>query len=204
MNRFRTIALAGLAGFVLAACAASSPQPEASDEPSQAVSQAPGASQGGPEPSFSAGLVADLEALIPDTVGDLTMEKSSMRGNEYLLDPDGDPAMLQFLQDAGVSPNDITMAIGYGFNADFTSQAFMFVVRAAGADSNELSSAFQEAMDADAESPMQWSDASVGGKQVKQSDSGDGTTYLYAKGDTVFWIFASDPASAEEILSGLP
>ena len=207
MNRFRTIALTAFTGFVLVACGPAASG--GSNEPgpggaSQEQSQGAQASQGGPEPSFSEGLVADLEALIPDTVGDLTMQKTSMQGNQYLLDPDGDPAMLQFLEVVGVPPDNISMATGFGFNADYTSSAFMFVIRAEGADSNRLTSAFKEAMDSDAASPLEWSSANVGGKQVETSRDDSGTTYLYAKGDIVFWIFASDPEAAAEILSGLP
>jgi hypothetical protein len=205
VNRFRTIALTAFTGFVLVACgpAASQSEPGSESEPGQA-SQAPGASQGGPEPSFSEGLVADLEELIPDTIGDLTMQKTSMQGNQYLLDPDSDPATVQFLQDVGVSPNDISMAIGFGFNEDFSSNAAMFVVRAEGANSDALLNAFKNAMDSDTASPLEWSNATVGGKQVQVSSADSGDTYLYVKGDTVFWITASDPANAEEVLSDLP
>jgi hypothetical protein len=192
--------------IILAACGPAASGE--SDEPSSAasVAQSVGAqeSQGGPEPSFSAGLVADLEALIPDTVGDLTMQKTSMQGNQYLLDPDSDPATVQFLQDVGVSPNDISMAIGFGFNEDFSSNAAMFVVRAEGANSDALLNAFKNAMDSDTASPLEWSNATVGGKQVQVSSADSGDTYLYVKGDTVFWITASDPANAEEVLSDLP
>jgi hypothetical protein len=202
VNRFRTVALAAIAGLVLVACSAATPtpEPEQSDEPSQAPQQ----SQGGPEPSFSEGLVADLEALIPDTVSGMTMQKTSMRGNEYLLDPDGDPAMQNFLQQAGVSPTDISMAFGFGFSSDAATQAFMFVIRASGAESNALLAAFQEAMASDAESPLQWSSANVGGKQVQVAETGDGSTYVYVRNDVVFWIFASSSDVAAEMLSPLP
>jgi hypothetical protein len=206
VNRLRTTGALAAILIILAACgpAASGESDEPSSAASVAQSAAAQESQGAPEPSFSAGLVADLEALIPDTVGDLTMQKTSMQGNEYLLNPDGDPAMLQFLQDVGVSPNDISMATGSGFNADFSSSAFMFVIRAQGANSDALLSAFQQAMDSDAASPLEWSSANIGGKQVQTSGDDSGTTYLYAKGDIVFWIFASDLEAAAEILGGLP
>ncbi len=203
MNRLRMIAAMTLI-VILAACgpAASggSTEPDASEaQPSQAQS-----SGGGPDPSFGEGVVGELEGLIPDTVGDLTMQKSSSRGNEYLLDPDGDPAMQQFLQDVGVSPNDITMAIGFAFNEDFSSSVAMFVVRAQGANSDALVNAFKQAMQADASPPPEWTSANVGGKQVQTSGDDTGTSYLYAKGDVVFWISASARSLAEEVLSGLP
>ncbi len=207
MNRFRSIAVTAVAGFVLVACgpAASGSSDEPSGEASEAAaSEAQPSGDGGVLPSFTEGAVADLEALIPNTVGDLTLKKESMQGSEYLLNADSDPAMVQFLQDAGVSPNDISMAYGFAFSADFSSSLFMFVVRAEGADSTALLSAFQAAMDSDAASPLEWSSATVGGKQVHQAGADPGTTYLYPTGDVVVWLTASDTASAEEVLSGLP
>jgi len=209
VNRLRTSAALGALIIVLVACgpAAETESGEASTEASTAASVAasePQASDGGPQPSFSAGLVADLEALIPDTVGDLTMDKTSFRGNEYLDDPGSDPATVAFLQQVGVSPSDISMAIGFGFSSDGSSFAAMFVIRAEGADSSALVSAFQEAMNQGGASPLEWSSATVGGKQVQVAAAASGSTYLYANGDIVFWINASDVAIAEEILSGLP
>jgi hypothetical protein len=95
------------------------------------------------------------------------------------------------------------MAMGFGFSSDFSSSVFMFVVRAEGADSNTLLAAFQEAMNSNAASPLQWSSANVGGKQVQSAAVDSGSTYLYATGDVVFWI-TGDPASADEVLGGLP
>jgi hypothetical protein len=112
--------------------------------------------------------------------------------------------MQNFLQQAGVSPTDISMAFGFGFNAETGEQAFMFVIRASGAESNALLAAFQEAMASDAESPLQWSNANVGGKQVQVAETGDGSTYVYVRNDVVFWIFASSSDVAAEMLSPLP
>lgn len=205
MNRFRTIALTASAGLVLVACGpAASGSPSQGGAASQPASQGAGQSQGGPQPSFSAGIVADLEALIPATVGDISITKTSMRGSDYLVDPASDPATIKFIQDLGVSPNDITMALGSGSSTDSGSFAAMFVIRAAGADSNKLLSAFETAMNAQSESPVQWTDATVGGKQVKVVAADTGNTYVYAKGDVVFWILASVDADAVEVLSKLP
>ena len=72
MNRFRTIAVTALAGLALVACgpAASSSSGAPSSAASAAASQAQASSGGGVLPSFTAGAVEDLEALIPDTVGE--------------------------------------------------------------------------------------------------------------------------------------
>jgi len=96
------------------------------------------------------------------------------------------------------------VAIGSGYTADFSSSLFIFVIRARGANSDALVNAFKSAMAADASPPPEWTGATVGGKQVQVSSDESGATYLYATGDVLFWTFASSPALAEEVLSGLP
>lgn len=207
MNRFRTVAITALAGLVLVACGSSS-----SASPSQAgaashaaqQSQAAQASQGAPGASFGAGVVAELEALIPNKVGTITMTKSSFRGNDYLIAPGADPQTIKFLNDVGVSPSNIAMAIGSGFDQTAGSAVFVFIVRAQGGDSSKLLSAFEGAMNANAASPLQWTNATVGGKQVQSAPGGTGNTYVYAKGDTVFWVIATKEADAVTVLGGLP
>lgn len=206
MNRFRTIALTALTGFVLVACgpAASSSAGEPSSEASAAAPSQAQESAGGPEPSFSAGLAADLEALIPDTVAGVTITKTSMLGNEFLVAPNSDPATIKFVQDLGVSPEDISIAVGYGISTDASSTVIIFILRAAGADTNQLISAFKEAQDTSAGSPIQWSASSLGGKQVEVGDLSGTPTYLYAHGDVLAWVTASTEAIAAEVISGLP
>ncbi len=204
MHRFRTIAAIAAAGLVLVACgSAASPSTSPSAGASQA-SQAAQPSGGGVGPSFTEGAVADLEALIPGTAGGVTLTKASMRGSDYLVSGNADPATVKFLRDLGVSPNDVSMAYGIGFSADAGSSVAMFVFRASGANSAQLLAAFKTASNADSSSPLQWTSANVGGKQVEASTGGSETTYLYVKGDVLFFVGASDRAVAEGILSALP
>jgi hypothetical protein len=206
VNRFLSIAATAVVGFALVACgpAASSGSGEPTSTPTQqpAASQ-PQSSEGGLLPSFTEGAVADLEALIPDTVGTMTMSKTSTRGDEFLTSSDADPAVAKFINDLGVSPSDISIAIGFGFSADASSSLGIFVFRASGADTDRLVAAFKEANDADRETPLTWSSDSVGGKDVEKAVEGDSTYYLYAKNDVLFFI-SGDPASTEEAISGLP
>lgn len=44
----------------------------------------------------------------------------------------------------------------------------------------------------------------IAGKQVETGASNGATQYLYAKGDVLIWMTATDPALAEQALSGLP
>lgn len=199
MNRFLTIALTVITGIALVACGSAGSSSAPSSEPSQAAAS----SGGGPVPSFTAGAVADLEALIPDTVGDLTINKQSMQGSEFLTAPGSDPAAIKFVEDLQVSPSDISIATGSGNSADFTKFVFVFVIRAQGADSDRLVSAFQTAEASDS-SPLEWSDATVAGKSVQTADAVGGANYIYAKGDVMFWVVASDTALAEQFIGLLP
>jgi hypothetical protein len=167
-------------------------------------SRAAQASGGVAGPSFTAGAVADLEALIPGTVGGFAMQKSSSQGNDYLVAPNSSPALVKFVQDTGVSPSDVSIAIGSGSNTDHSSSVFMFIIRAKGAESGRLVSAFKTANSAADQSPLQWASANVGGKQVETAASSGATTYLYAKSDVLFWITATPSSLAEEVLGGLP
>ena len=205
MNRFLSIVATAVVGLAIVACgpAASGSSDEPSSEASQAAASQAQASGDGVQPSFTEGAVADLEALIPDTVGEITMQKTSTKGDEFIASSDSDPAVAKFIEDLGVSPGDISLAIGFGFTADASSSLGMFVFRAEGADTNRLISAFKEANDADRESPLTWSSASIGGKTVETAVADDTTFYLYAKNDVLFYI-SGDQDSAEEVISGLP
>jgi hypothetical protein len=202
VNRFRTMAVTAVAGLVLVACG-SSASPSASSAPSLAPSEAQASSGAGVLPSFTAGAVADLEALIPDKVGDLTITKQSMAGSQFLVSSQSDPATVKFIQDLGVSPSDISMAIGFGFSTDGSSSLAMFVIRAAGADTDRLISVFKAADDESRDQPLTWNTATVSGKQVQVAVDGNSTIYLYAKGDILFFI-SGDEASTQEAIGGLP
>ena len=204
MNRFMTIVATAVTGFVLVACgpAASSSSSEPSTAASTAASEAPRSSDVA-GPSFTEGAVADLEALIPDKVGSMTLQKTSTKGDEFLTSGSSDPAVVKFVNDLGVKPSDISIAIGFGFATDASSSLGMFVFRASGADTNRLIAAFKTANDSDRETPLVWSNTSVGGKQVEKAVDGDTTYYLYAKNDVLFFL-SGDPASTDEVIGGLP
>jgi hypothetical protein len=205
VNRFRTIALTAVTGFVLVACgpAASS----SSGEPGKseaAASQAQASSGDGVQPSFTAGAVSDLEDLIPDKVGDLTVTKQSVQTAEFLTAPGSDPGAVAFVEELGISASDISIATGSASNADFSKFLFCFVIRAQGVDSGRLVSAFQTATAASDSSPIQWSSATIGGKSVQTGGDDLGQNYIYAKSDVLFWVASTDATLAEQFISQLP
>src|SRR3972149_5158128 len=147
MNRPRTVVVAGLVAIILAACGSSSASPSASQAESVAPSESAAESPRIGLPSFRAGVVAELEALSPDEIGGVTMQKFSMRGDQFLTSGQEDPTTARFLEELGVSPNDVSIAFGFGFAADFTSGAAMFVFRAEGASEDRLLQVFKDFMD---------------------------------------------------------
>jgi hypothetical protein len=204
VHRFRTIAVTAVAGIALVACGpAASSDSGAPGGASQAAASHAEASEDAFQPSFSEGLVADLEALIPDTVGDLDMTKSSMRGNEFLISDTSDPATVQFLEDIGVAPNDVSMAVGFGFSADAATSLIMFVFRAEGAETNQLISAFKASLDSQRDTPLTWTSGEIGGTSVEKALDGETAIYLYAKDDILIFV-SGDADSAAEAISELP
>jgi hypothetical protein len=205
VNRFRTLAIVGLLAVFAAACGSSSPSP--TPEPTATPTPTDGLPSEGGFPSFSEGVVAELEALIPETIGEVAMSRSSMRGDQFLTSGTADPQTEAFLEALGVDPEDVSVALGFGFSADMAQGAAMFVFRANGASEDALLTAFKASMDADLDEPMAWTPVNLGGKDVETSGTveEDGqVTYLYANGDTLFFVSSTDAAAAEGVIAGLP
>jgi hypothetical protein len=196
-----------VAGFALVACGpAASSSPDPSSEASTAAASEAGALDGGVLPSFTAGAVADLEALIPDAVGDLSILKQSMEGSEFLTAPGSDADLIKFVEDLGVSPDDISIAVGISIPADASAppqSLFIFIFRATDVETSRLLSVFKAATDSSRTAALTWSSDEVGGKSVEVAVDSGGTIYLYAKDDTLFFI-SGDPDSSAEVISGLP
>jgi hypothetical protein len=201
MLRFKSAALLGSAVLLLAACSSASPSATAS--PSAAAPTAvPQSSAAAPTPS--AGVVAELEALIPDKIAGITMTKQSMKGSDLIASGSGDPAAAKFLQDLGVSPGSIAIAYGFGVSADASTGAAMFVFQATGAGKDKLVQVFKQSMDASRTTPLTWASQSVGGKDVQVATDSGQTTYLYATNDLLFMLSVNDPAAAAAVIASLP
>ena len=212
MNPFRTLpALAALVLVaLLAACGDSTSSASVSAEPSLAVSEA-----ASPSPSVaastaalpSAGTVADLEALIPDEIGGITLQKFSMRGNEFVNSGSATDETQEFLERLGVSTDDVAVAFGFGVSAASGDGAAVFVFRALGAGSDRLVTVFMEATDKAREAPLDWQPTTVSGKGVYRAtdpEQNNQTVYLYAIDDTLFFLAATREADAAEALAALP
>jgi hypothetical protein len=203
VNRLRNGAAFATLVTALAACGPAASN--RSGEPSVASSAvaSDGQASGGVGASFSPGAVADLEAWIPDNVAGMTMQKQSMSGDAY-AEQIGDRAIAAMLQELGVAPANAAVAIGIGNSPALNLSARMLVIRAPGADSDQLDEAFKTATNGVRPTPLQWAATSIGGKQVESAADGPGTYYLYVKGDVIVFLVPSDQNVAAEIISGLP
>jgi hypothetical protein len=147
----------------------------------------------------------DLEALIPDTVGGVALQKLSMLGDEFASSGTSAEAE-EFLRNLGVSPEDVAVAIGFGVAPDSGSGVAVFAFRAEGADSGRLLQTFKDATDAERETPLEWETANVGGKEVERATDPeqDNSVYLYVNGDVLVFVATTSEDDAAEVLSGLP
>ena len=203
MNRFSAVALAALVAVMISACGPTTPVG------SEAAIATPTPQ---PTPTQSAlpslpSSAKDLEALIPAKVGNVTLQKASMTGNEFVGSGNATKEAQDFLDALGVSSNDVAVAIGFGADIDSGDAVAVLLFRAEGASSDRLLSLFKEATDKERDTPLQWQAADLGGKHVEKAtdpDQNGGTLYLYATGDLLVFVTAGSDDQAAEALSALP
>ena len=211
------LALLAVLAIVLVACdgdAAGSPSgaaAQASDEatePSEEASEAAEESQddgGGTEPSMQAG-AGDLDAVLPDEVGGITIEYESASGEEVLGEDGMTAEMRSLLEAVGADESDLSSAIGVGVDADAGSFISIVALRVSGADETRLRDEFRRTIQEENEE-MEITEDNVAGKDVltlTDPDSGQSGGYLYVQGDILFLVGATPESLAEEALEQLP
>ncbi len=146
---------------------------------------------------------AELEALLPDEIGGVTLTKFSMRGAEFMTQ--GDQEFTDFLNRLGASADDVSVAFGVSM-ASGQSGTGVFAFQVRGTDNSELMSELAGSLEDDG-TASGFENANLGGKDVQRSAAGDaaqGSVYLYGVGDIVFFITTTDEDAAAEVLSNLP
>jgi hypothetical protein len=201
MNRWKMAGTAALLMLIVAAC---------SDSAGTSATPTPTPV---PTPS-SSGLVIpsignsdqELEKLIPDSVDGVTLQKFSMKGNEFIASASSSAETKAFLDALGVSPEDVAVAFGYGADPSSQSAVAVFVFHAQGAGSDKLITVFKKAAD-EGSTTYTWLAGSVGGKSVQigtNPASANAKIYLYATNDDLFFVSTSTEAQATEVLGNLP
>jgi ABC-type glycerol-3-phosphate transport system substrate-binding protein len=203
LNRTRVAFATICLGLLAAACSGggSSASPSAAEPTTQPTAVG---SSGLALPSLPSS-AKDLEALIPDEIGGITLQKFSMQGDEFVSSGGATEETQQFLEGLGVATDDVAVAAGFGSSTD-TGAIVVFVFRADGAGTDRLLTVFKEALDSDRDQPLEWEAASVGGKQVERASDAEqeGMVYLYAQGDVLFYLAANREENAAEALEALP
>jgi hypothetical protein len=217
MNRRFAAGFAGLLTILLAACSSgASSTPSASTAP--VVSASPSQAAPSVEASASASASADasvalpslpnsdtaLEDLLPDELGGQPLQKTSMKGADFLDSGTTDNQDFKdFLERLGAQPDDISVAIGFALTGD--SQNSIFAFRVKGVAQDKLTDEFKTSIEQDSSTKLTWQDETIGGKSVvTTTDPDQGKIYVYPKGDTIFFVTSTDASVAEEALSQLP
>ncbi len=214
----QAVVVAALVGLVVAACgsaATASPAPTATAAPatqapaaSVAPSVGPEASDAGtPLPSFTR--VADLEAMLPEKIGDVKLAPRSLTGTDVLTtgDPTSIKALQAMLDATGATAADYQFAYS-PFKTAAGTDAAIGVFRVKGSDPEKLRDILIEQGRTNNPGVGPAKDATVGGKQVVTLEVQDGagtawTWYYWPKGDVLFYLQTVDPSVAEEVIAAL-
>lgn len=211
MHRLSLAAPAVLLSIALAACssagtasapASASPAPTAT--PTVEPTPTDSAAAGTPNPlaSFDFNQDKALEGLLPDSVGDLTLTKYSVKGAEFFSGAGTDPAFKDFLDRVHAQPDDVSAA----FAGDQANTLSLLALRIAGANTDDLKTEFRRAMEESSSTKVDLSEATVGGKSVLTGFDPDqnSNVYFYVTGDVLFFVTTTDKAVAEAALQKLP
>jgi hypothetical protein len=209
VNLLRMAGMAGMAGLLMAVVAACSTNAGASATATSTPTR-PARSNAGSSalviPSIGNSDHQELENLIPDSVGGITLQKFSMKGNEFIASASSSADTKAFLDALGVAPADVAVAFGYGADPSTHGAVAVFVFHAPGAGSDKLITVFKKAAD-EGSTTYTWKAGNVGGKPVQIGTNPASATskiYLYATNDDLFFVSTSTNAQATEVLGGLP
>lgn len=148
----------------------------------------------------------ELEAVLPDSVGQLRIAKSSLAGLSFAESVN--PAFRQFVQDIGVSGAAISVASGVGESTSSPEAGiFLLAVRIRGASEEQIVSTFRRALESSTEQPFSVTTTTIAGKEVQAAlpqGTDEQPAYFYARGDVMLFVAASDQALAEEAITLLP
>jgi hypothetical protein len=209
LNRLIGLALVVLIGIVAAACGSSAASAGATSGGStQPLATPTVAGTASASATVVPSEASDLVAMIPDKIGNITLQRQAMSGAEFVGSGGATQEAQDFLDSLGVSTDDVTVAVGIGVDAGSGSVFAELLFRAKGASSDQLLNLFKDAADRQQQqSPLEWQSVQLDGKTVEKTANpvqGTGTVYLYASGDLLAYITASDEQLAAEALSALP
>ena len=147
-------------------------------------------------PSFAGD--EELEAMLPDMVGDQPVIKQSMTGQAFIGLGMGSAAALEdTLAELGASIDDLSVAFGAA------GQLLVIAYQIDGVSADQIFGGLQEALQAGGGGQV--SQRTVAGRPVTEVTAGGETTYIYLAGDVVFIIGGVvTPDLLDDAVSQLP
>jgi hypothetical protein len=155
-------------------------------------------------PAAAEGRHADpeLEAMLPAKLGGVVLVVESQAGTDLAT---GSAAFDAFLAGLGKTRADFTLASAY---AQGGLKAAAGAWRVRGADTAALLPAFKATVQTSSATPLVTTGETLAGKEVTRiGDPGQmarGSLYVFARGDTLFFVQTPDPALAAEAVEKLP
>jgi hypothetical protein len=147
-------------------------------------------------PSFNSD--AELEAMLPDTIGGVTVVKQSLSGQDFInLGMGGGEALEPLLDQLDATVEDLSVGFGTA------GQVVVFAYRIQGVPADRIFQGLEAAMQAGGGGEV--SQQTVAGRQVTVVTAQGETTYIYLSGDVVFIVGgALSPELLEDAVSQLP
>ncbi len=141
---------------------------------------------------------AELIALFPRSAGGIALSASAMNAEELeALGPSPGEGIAERL---GVDPSRVTLAGAVGERAATSDYVFVFANHVPEVETERLANAVLAESRFDGPPVL----VEMGGKQVLRGLAPGGRRYIYATGEVVFMVMASDDAIAEDAIRQLP
>ncbi|MCA1587702.1 MAG: hypothetical protein LC744_03265 [Chloroflexi bacterium] len=194
MNRALSLLPAALLVVVGTACLSKPFDPPPTREPTAPVGRPPETA-------------LELALLLPDVIADQPARKRAYEGEQLLsgqTELTASDGLLAFIERVGTQPESILFAHAVVLSREGVTAVTAY--RLAGETEEVLSAEYQLAMDTP-EAAVEWSELSVGGKEVLTAadpDNPGNLMYLYTTGDLIFLVTAANPEVAVGVLEALP
>ena len=151
-------------------------------------------------PTVGQGGAPELEAMLPNEVGGVPLQKLSFGGTGFAFDagaPFDSSALEPLLKENGKTIEDVRLAIARPAGAKPGALGTMVMaLQVKGLDAARLHGL------AGASSSM--TPVEIGGKQVLQAGTAEFNVYVYAKDDILFELMLANDGEAAAVLSALP
>lgn len=144
-----------------------------------------------------------LEALLPSTLGGVSLVVESQHGTDLSNQSEALDAMLK---DLGRALTDFTLASAYSPAGDIEAQVGAW--RVSGVTPDALMPAFVDTVQASSATKLTVTELTIGGHDITQIGApgqlAQGPLYAYPKDDMVLFVQTPDPKLADEALAKMP